>query len=335
MKRRVLVMGATGVMGSYLVPELIAMGFQVDAVSLDAMISSNADLRYLTGNCKDPVFLTELLRNEYHCIVDFMMYGTEEYRQRYKLLLENTDQLIFLSSYRVYADEEHPIVETSPRLLETSRDPVFLATDDYSLYKAREEDMLRTSGYTNWTIVRPAITYSKQRIQLTCMEASTIINRSRMGKPVIVAREALEHEATMCWGGDVAKMIARLVCNPDALQQAYTTATAEHQSWKTIAGYYEKLLGLQYVAVDLEDFLSIPAEEELIYYRWKLTKDRMFDRIIDNRKILNATGLKQSDLLPLYQGLEQELKKVPKDMVIGNLRYSNQMDRFLEQRNIL
>ena len=33
--KKVLVLGATGAMGMYLVPELVSMGYQVDAVSLD------------------------------------------------------------------------------------------------------------------------------------------------------------------------------------------------------------------------------------------------------------------------------------------------------------
>lgn len=332
--KKVLVLGGTGVMGAYLVDDLLALGFKVDAVSLDDMISANPNLRYFKGNCKDEIFLTELLKNDYDSIVDFMMYQTEEFRQRYELFLKNTDQYIFLSSYRIYANEEIPILETSPRLLDVSPDKEYLASDDYSLYKAREEDILKNSGYTNWTVVRPAITYSKQRIQLTCLEANTIINRARMGKPVVVARDALSHEATMTWGGDVAKMISRLVCNKSALQQAYTTATAEHHSWETVAGYYKELIGLSCVAVDLDEFLSIKSDEEYNPYKWKVMYDRMYDRIVDNTKILNAAGMKQSELMPLFSGLKQELARVPANMVIGTLDYSRRMDEFLENRNI-
>ena len=37
--KKVLVLGATGAMGVYLVPELISMGYEVDAVSLDEIVS--------------------------------------------------------------------------------------------------------------------------------------------------------------------------------------------------------------------------------------------------------------------------------------------------------
>ena len=41
--------------------------------------------------------------------------------------------------------------------------------------------------------------------------------------------------------------------------------------------------------------------------------DRLFDRVIDNSKVLAATGLAQSDLMPTAKGLETELAKVPRD----------------------
>lgn len=335
MSKRVLVMGGTGVMGAHLVPKLINMGFKVDVISLEDKESDNCALRYFKGNIKEMEFLKEMLKNEYDTIVDFMIYGTKEFSDKYELFLNNTNQYVYLSSYRVYADSKAPLIETSPRLLDVSDDKHYLASDDYSLHKARGEDLLINSGKKNWTIVRPAITYSNQRIQLTCLEGNAIINRSRAGKPVVVSKEAMAAQTTMTFGGDVAEMISRLVANKEALGETYTTATAEHHSWETIAGYYNELLGLRYIAVDTDEFLSIRSDEPYDNYRWKVIYDRVYDRIIDNTKILNATGLKQSDLTPLFDGLKRELSSLPKDMVFGNLAYSDRMDDFLRKRNLL
>ncbi len=41
--------------------------------------------------------------------------------------------------------------------------------------------------------------------------------------------------------------------------------------------------------------------------RWQLEYDRLFNRVIDNSKLLSVTGLKQSDMMPLYEGLKREL----------------------------
>ena len=36
----------------------------------------------------------------------------------------------------------------------------------------------------------------------------------------------------------------------------------------------------------------------------------MFDRIMDNSKVLKVTGMKQSDLITLYDGLSREKKTI-------------------------
>lgn len=332
--KKILVMGGTGVMGAHLVPELINLGYKVDVVSLEDKESANPNLRYFKCDIKDINNLNELLKNDYNSIVDFMIYGTEEFAAKSDLFLNNTDQYIYLSSYRVYADAKGPIVETSPRLLDVSTDAHYLASDDYSLHKARGEDRLKASGKTNWTIVRPTITYSNQRIQLTCLEGNTIINRSRLGKPVVVSKDAMTAQTTMTWGGDVAKMISRLVLNKSALGEAYTTATAEHHSWEEIAEYYKELIGLKYVAVSTDEFLSIQSDEPYDNYRWKVIYDRVYDRIIDNTKILNAAGMKQSELMPLYNGLKSELANLPEN-IFASMAYSDRMDAFLVKKGLL
>lgn len=332
--QKVLVMGGTGVMGAHLVPELINLGYKVDVVSLEDKESANPNLRYFKCDIKDINNLNELLKNDYNAIVDFMIYGTKEFADKCELFLNNTDQYIYISSYRVYADAKGPIVETSPRLLDVSTDTHYLASDDYSLHKARGEDRLIASGKTNWTIVRPTITYSNQRIQLTCLEGNTIINRSRLGKPVVVSKDAMKAQTTMTWGGDVAKMISRLVLNKSALGEAYTTATAEHHSWEEIAEYYKELIGLKYVAVSTDEFLSIQSDEPYDNYRWKVIYDRVYDRIIDNTKILNAAGMKQSELMPLYDGLKSELANLPEN-IFASMAYSDRMDAFLKEKGLL
>ena len=37
--------------------------------------------------------------------------------------------------------------------------------------------------------------------------------------------------------------------------------------------------------------------------RWQLSYDRLYNRVMDNSKILKETGLSQQDLKTLYEGL--------------------------------
>lgn len=311
--RKVLVLGGTGAMGVYLVPELAARGYEVKVISWDEVVSNNPLISYVKANGKDIEYLKELLKEGFDVIVDFLMYPGNEFNERYELLLQNTDHYFYLSTYRVYDGVEIPITETSPRLLDNSKDKDFLATDDYSLFKARGENVLRNSKYNNWTIVRPAITYSKFRYQLVTLEAPVVIARAMQGRTVILPEAALSVQATMSWAGDVAQMFAGLVLNPGAYGEAFTLATAEHRSWGEIAEYYKEIIGLKYIPVDTEDYLKIMGGTPGA--RYQLAYDRLFDRIVDNSKVLRVAGLKQENFMPLRQGLKKELSALPKDTV--------------------
>ena len=261
MNEKVLVLGGTGAMGIYTVPELLARGYQVDVISHDDWKMVNKNVRYFQKNGLDDDVLKEMLdENRYDAIIDFMLYTkTAAFEKRYKMLLTSTKHYIFLSTYRIYSSLELPIQETSPRLLESSCDESFLAHEEneYSLYKARQEDVLRSSGYQNWTIVRPAITFSKFRYQLVTLEAKELIVRALQKKPVILPEQAMDVQATMSWAGDVGKLFARLVLNQKTFGETYSICTSEHHTWREIAQYYKELIGLDYITVDSETYLNI------------------------------------------------------------------------------
>lgn len=332
MEKRILVMGGTGAMGVYLVPKLAAMGYRIDVISLDRMESDNPQITYIQADAKDDGYLQELLTNQYDAIVDFLIYSTKEFAVRYELMLKSTQHYMFFSTYRVYADSS-VITETSPRLLDVSVDKAFLATEEteYSLYKAHQEDILRASDFDNWTIVRPAITYSKFRYQLVTLEAMVLIQRTFNHQPVLVPEEALSIQATMSWAGDVAKMLSRLILNTAAYKETYTVSTSEHHTWQEIADYYKELIGLLYIPVDTETYLSCFGPGNLDGARYQLKYDRCFNRVVDNSKVLEATGLKQSDFLTLKQGLERELSVLPRETVWEKTHINERMDEILKR----
>jgi len=307
MAKKVLVLGSTGAMGQYLVPYLCEKGYQVTAVSLDNEIPYNNQVTCIKGDAKDVSFLTSLLSQNFDGVVDFMIYGKQDFPDYYRYFLDHTGHYIFLSSCRVYANEEWPIKETSPRLLDVSTDAALLASNDYCMHKAKSEDLLRASEYANWTIVRPSTTYASVHSQLLTLDWQHWLPRARSGEPVLLYEAAKDIPASLTWGGDVAEMIARLLFLPDALRETYNVATAEHRTWAEIADYYKDICGLESVWVDKEDYLKILDPEVSNGTRWQLEYARLFDRITDNAKVLAATGLKQDDLIPLYDGLKLEV----------------------------
>ncbi len=312
--RKVLVSGATGAMGQYLVPRLSQMGYQVDAISLDEVKSDLPGVTYYKANAKDRKQIEAFLANKYDAIVDFMIYNTTLLSEYLPLVSSQTDHYIYLSSYRIYDNKEHPVRETSPRLLDTADDILLRNSDDYSVYKARGENIMRSMPKRNWTIIRPAITYSYMRYQLVTLEAPFTVGRAFAGKPVVVPEQAKGIQGTMSWAGDVARMIAGLLFNPKALGETFSVCTSEHHSWGEIADYYKDICGLKAIWVDKEDYIRILQADPYKHgARWQLEDDRLFDRIMDNSKVLAATGMKQSELTLLYDGLKKEITRCPKD----------------------
>ena len=67
----VLVLGATGAMGRYLVPELVKLGYDVTGVGLEET-APWSHARYLKGDAFDKDFLETLLQEKFDGIVNFM-----------------------------------------------------------------------------------------------------------------------------------------------------------------------------------------------------------------------------------------------------------------------
>lgn len=300
---KVLVLGGTGAMGVHVTRLLAEEGHDV-AVTSRRDREERGGVRYAKGNAKDPAFLESLLSERWGAVVDFMVWSTAEFRERYRKLLAATDQYVFVSSYRVYADSP-VITEDSPRLLDVCGDAEYLATDEYALAKARCEDMLFTSGGSNWTVVRPAITYDGSgRFQLGVHEAELWLWRALKGIPVPLPGVMLGKQATMTWGGDVARMIVGLVGNPEALGEAFTVSTSEHLAWSDIASIYRSIVpDLEVAACGLEEF---ERERGGVY---QIRYDRMFDRVVDNSRVLAATGIDPSSLASMERGLVTEISR--------------------------
>lgn len=330
MSKTVLLLAGTGAMGTYLAPHLADHGYCVDVIARDPEIMPDPRVHYTYTNISSDEQVLEILTaKHYDAIVDFLKYSTPAFEKRHRIYLDHTDHYIFLSTYRIYNGLEVPTKETSPRLLDSSSDEAFLATEptEYSLYKARKEDVLRSSGYTNFTIVRPAITYSRRRFQLVTLEAPHTVGRARKGKTVVVPKEALSVQGTMSWAGDVARMFRAIIENPASMGETYTLSTGEHHSWAEIAKIYEELIGMKIHAVDMETYLSFfPGQPNA---RYQLIYDRLFERVMDNSKILALAGLEQSDLSTLRDGLARELAALPANATWDEGVIGERMDAYL------
>ncbi len=289
---RVLALGGTGAMGGHLVRLLAARGDEV-SVTTRFPRESSGNLTYIQGNARDEGFVASLLAGRWDAIIDFMVYSTSGFQRRLSRLLAATDHYIFLSSGRIYANSSDPIHEDSPQLLDTSQDAHFLSTDEYSLAKARQEEMLRKCGRKNWTIIRPYITYSEQRFQLGVLEKEGWLYRALKDRTIVFSKDMASKLTTLTYGLDVACGMAALIGESRVFGQAYHITQPCPVTWENVLEVYlqvlEKHLGRrpQVLFLGLDDFSRCKQAEYQIKY------DRLFNRAFDNSKVAEFVDVQQ------------------------------------------
>lgn len=313
-RKKVLLLGGTGAMGDHLT-RLLNQDFDVYVTSRKARTCPG--VTYIQGNAHNSEFLQRILNEQhYEVIVDFMIYGTEEFSKRVEILLSKVNQYVFLSSSRVYADSENPIKENSPRLLDSFKDEEFLQTDEYALSKAREEDILRKSGRKNWTIIRPYITYSEKRLQLGVLEKEGWLFRAMNGRTIIFSEDIADKTTTLTYGHDVARGIASIIGKDDALSQTFHITVDESHTWAEIFNLYIDVLkknGVNPKVKMTKEIHRIKSPGS----KWQVLVDRYYNRRF------NCTNIKRfidtSSFEPTMVGLEKCLNVFLKNPSFTNV----------------
>ncbi len=303
--KKVLLIGGGGTLGMYTAKELLQQGHHVDIICLDDKVSNNEQLMFYKGTANFEYLETFLGNKVYDGIVNFIHYPEiEEYPPIHKLLMAHTKHLIALSSYRVYADEQHPVTETAPHLLDVSTDREFIETEKYAISKAKLEKYLNTACKgQHWTVVRPVISFSKLRFDLVTYSGPGLLAKIKNGDTIPLPVQAKNLTAGLDWAGNSGKLIANVLFKEETFGEAYTVSSAQNLTWGEVAELYSKTMGAVFEWVSLEKYLE--STNSFNYYA--LLYDRLFDRTIDNSKILHATGLKRHDFLSIAEGLKIEL----------------------------
>lgn len=295
-------MGGTGAMGVPLVNGLRDLGHNVYVTSRRER-KDEGNIHFLCGNAHNIDFITNIVKGNFDVIVDFMIYTPHELEVRLSIFLESTNQYIFISSSRVYAETAGLITEMSPRLLDCCKDIHYLKTDEYALSKAREENQFFKSGKSNWTIIRPYITFNNQRLQLGVYEKEHWLYRAMNGKCVVMPYDIAQKKTSFTYGEDVAKKMTGLVGNIQSYGEVFHIVTDECMTWGEICALYskiyEELTGKELSIVYSENSNSL----KKIWNKDQIQYDRLYDRVFDNSKIENITGNKG------YTDLETGIRK--------------------------
>ena len=307
--KKVLLIAGGGTLGTYVGQELLRKGCFVDVVCLNDPVCDDERIHYIKANA-DQEFLKRHLRdNRYDGIVNFIHYpDVAVYKPIHQLLSANAEHLIFLSSYRIYADTPDPITEETPKLLDVSQDADFLRDKTYyALAKAVAEQYLRNESNTsNWTAVRPVISFSSTRLDVVTQSGRRVIECAKSGDVLELPLEARERTAGLDWAGNSGKLIANLLFKEQAYGQSYTISSGQNLTWGQVAEIYRELTGVNIAWIDTQTYLEKYHKND----PYILLYDRLLDRRIDNSKVLQATGLSKKDFLSIREGVQIELNKL-------------------------
>lgn len=301
---RILILGGTGAMGIHLVSLLENTEHEV-IVTTRKQRANRGNIRYIQGNAHDENFLRLLLDGSIDVVVDFMIYTTEEFRLRAELMLSSCRQYVYLSSSRVYSNQDRVITENTPRLLDVCTDKDYLATDEYALTKARQENILRESGKNNWTIIRPYITFAENRLQLGVLELQSWLYRALLGHTIVFSEDIASKYTTLTYGYDVARGIAAILGNEKAYGRAFHITVSKSMKWSEILDVYlnviESETGLRSKVkmVERHPYLNNAIGKYQVIY------DRYYDRRFDNSAI--GEFIDTATFLPTEEGIRKSL----------------------------
>lgn len=282
--KSMLILGGTGAMGAHLVNELKNSQWLITVTSRTER-PSEANITYVKGNAHETEFLKSLLDKRFDVIIDFMAYTTKEFETIYRAFLSSCSQYVYLSSSRAYNDSILPLTEDSPLLFNTCNDTNYLVTDEYALAKGRQEKILRESGFSNYTIIRPYITYSEQRLQLGVLEKEEWLYRAMKGRTIVFSKDIAQKQTTLTYGRDLSNSLISLLGNEESLGEAFHITVDQTISWSEVLNIYvqeiERFTGKQ-VKVFMQEHshnLSLP------HRKWQVMYDRLFNRTFNNSKI--------------------------------------------------
>lgn len=311
---KILLLGGTGAMGTYLVNIFADEGHDIFVTSRSAHSSKQKNIVYLKGNAHDKTFLEEILKEKYDVIVDFMIYTTKQFTEIIDKILKSTKQYMFLSSSRVYAYSEEPITEVSPRLLDVCKNEEYLKTDEYALAKARQEDILKSFNKKNWTIIRPYITYAQERLQLGVLEKEFWLQRALLGKTIVMSKEIAEKYTSLTYGYDVATEMSKLAGNKKAYGEIFHIVNTKAIKWKDVLEVYlnviEELTKIRPKVLFLNNADGLA---KIMGNYYQVHYDRLYDRKFDSSKIDEMCNEKI-----LYKDASEGLKNCLKIFLNGN-----------------
>jgi nucleoside-diphosphate-sugar epimerase len=313
-----LLLGGTGAIGDYLINNLLNVEDVEIYVTSRSERKSTEKVKYLKGDAHEIPFIQRVIATikDIDMIIDFLVWKTEAFEEIHKIFLLNCKKYIYMSSARIYSNCDDVISETTPRLLDVSNNKAFLERDSYAIPKGKQEDILQNSGFNNYLILRPYITYSEKRLPLCGMEKEIWLYRVLHGRTIVMPNDVGSHFTSLTFGDDCAKAIYNIIVSGVNISDTVNISINETITWNDILSIYEDVLNERGFETKIHYIKnSIKAKDgdyQTIY-------DRLYDRRFDTTKLESvidvgefkkmATGLRDSlNLFLDYQDFNVSLQ---------------------------
>lgn len=193
-------------------------------------------------------------------------------------------------------------------MLDVCQDKTFLCSGEYSLTKAQQEDILRSSNQKNWVIIRPYKTYGNSRLQLGVLEMEQWLYRAVTNKTVVIPGCIGNLHTSLTDSRDTARILLRIAGDETLNGEIFQIANPERITWHQIVQVYseciEKNLGHQLKVRYVKDTSDL---ELLFNNRYRIQYDGLVNRIFDDSKIISLMG-KDFCWTSVQQGLSQSME---------------------------
>lgn len=289
---KILVLAGTGAMGAPLTEYLSRDEYNsIYVVSRHRNMADTENVHYIEGNANNLFFFKNIISKGYDIIIDFMIWEPQTLQGRRDLLFENCKQYIAMGTSAEYKDE--PVVtEETGLLVDSYSKSILEQTKRYHVKKSLDVKLIKDSGYSHWTIVRPCVNFSVQKNKLVTIPANVWLWRCQNNKTIILPKEVMKKRTATMFASDAALCISKMVGNPKALGQVINIAPDLQPTWEEVIDLYQqilwnslgKVMKIYYLPDASLLWRDIPSQYD------PLVHDRFYDRYFSNKKLRDICG---------------------------------------------
>ena len=275
----VLILGGTGIIGRELSRVLVAKGHDVFVVSRGARRVEDG-----TEPIVADVYDTEDLQGKIEglnldVVVDLVSFNPTQLERMLGIFDCRCGQYMFVSSATVYDGSGDEVI--------TEATPFITDGWSYPMAKIACERLLRTTANRTgqvYTIVRPYITYSEQRLSFGIWEMPDVWWRIQGDIPVVIGNETANTQTTLTHAEDLALGMTALMGNEKAYDEDFHITSGENMSWGEV---YEMASDVATKDLKISKASVVELSAAFPELAGKIG-DRSMSRIFDNSKLHQA-----------------------------------------------